>query len=266
MESSVDVWVTVAVGVVLPVAMYAAFRYFGDDGAATSRSAFVVRFMKDRTGESPIRRRIKKTDVASDEKETLRDFARNLASESAVYIATKNIDGSSDYAAVPSPQCLKGTNFSLESCIKARDYFVALPWASKVVSDTKQGGKDAFGSLMRLLSVGCGFSVAMERAGTPVFLQTRFVLLIDEKARSLRLATYGFVGPLQSVQGSSPDTKRTPYVCRLLTSDLFETPIEDVKLSIECVDAQASTSTIDIMKRDVICAANRLPWAEGVWA
>merc|ERR1712146_445706 len=69
------------------------------------------------------------------------------------------------------------------------------------------------------MTVNVGMDFAAETSLLPAFLQPAFVITVLGDPLQFRVTTYGFVAstPAQVV-GDRPDTKRTPFVVRLVSA------------------------------------------------
>ena len=66
---------------------------------------------------------------------------------------------------------------------------------------------------MKVLEASCWFPMYAE------FLQPRFVIVVSEMSRCVKVVTYAYVG--NNSRGDRPTTKHTDWVCRIVTSNLL---------------------------------------------
>ena len=229
---------TAAVAVIVPIVIYAVVSL---SQKKRGSSDFVKSFMK---GDEVLKRVFLRKDFG-DRNESVRDVARNVGAGNVVFELE-----SGKLSSLPSPRFLQGGNVTSESFEKVRTFFADFL--------KKKIGRDVeIASLERVLyalTVSVGFRVSMDEAGSPIFLQPRYVLLTDSNRKSLRVVTYAFVGNLDSVRGDRPDTKFTPYLCRIVTSNLLRSagPKRDdnFPVTIRCVDT-SDTNTLDVIRKDI---------------
>lgn len=254
---------TAILAIVVPVVIYGAVHYGyiggGSDGSDKKKSAFVKSFMESASENRPIRKEMSTIKIP-EEDEILRDFARNVASNKSIYLCVihkdKNSSATPHLSVTSVPDCIKGGSFKSEACKAAKRKFLH-EWAHEIIenSDSKSEEEEAddvaFRSFFEMLTTGPGFDIVMECSKFPVFLQPRYVVVVNARKRTLHVATYAFVGTAQSIKGTGgPDSKYTPHVCRILTSNLFRAERKDVVLHVECADT-AIQRTIDIARTDI---------------
>jgi hypothetical protein len=103
--------------------------------------------------------------------------------------------------------------------------------------------------LLRLLTVSVGFKISMQIMGVPIFLQPRFLVLLDKT--SIRVATYGFVASeLGDITGNGdPNTKHTKYTCRAMSPNILEKK-DQLNFRVEISKTSSFSSTQQILKHD----------------
>jgi hypothetical protein len=169
------------------------------------------------------------TDVQLAEwKEASRDFTRAFVatghgSGDMLLMGTRQLQGSHSRASMEAMVCQtkSGGNVNEEVTSLAAAEFEGIIIAATSEADIKltaQAVADLSRRVIGHLTVTPGMDVLVNNEVAPAMFQNKFVVLSG--CGQVRVATYGFIGG--PTVGDRPDRKATPFVLRMLSSNLLE--------------------------------------------
>jgi len=207
------------------------------------------------------------TSAGSDEGR--RDFSRIFfANERKIFFMGKGLNSPQPLQVTSQPSSTHVGDLSAEVVEMAAQMFgERLASALDAAQATRPDDISALvNQIIPRMTVNVGLDFALHTGLMPAFLQPVFVIIALGEPLQFRVATYGFIAEKpDQVVGDRPETKRTPFVVRLLNTDLTPDDTKNggkvnVHYSAWCVQAATTQQVVDLEGNALREACNKNSW------